>query len=221
MFSFRINRIKISDTKEDFNNLTFGSDPAQLKLISFIVTENSNLPDMSSFLQTSDFSQKKALLQKAVEKVISSRIYTEIDNITDNHSMTFGTPGYILYTSNKIPDNFNWQFIAYENGQDIKEGPQMVENILNDKGFDNFTNNLSDIISKTANPSHSAAVSIARYAISVTNNIAKQNHDNLLGISYTSLNRRQDYIYGGRKKDRISDLTNNMIIDYSIFGYDE
>ena len=221
MFSLRINRIKISEPHENSNYFVFGSDLTQLKLISFITTENSNLPDMSSFMQTTDFNQKKALLQEAIETVVSSRIYTEIDNVKDFHSLTFGSPGYVIYKSNKIPDDLDWQFFAYENGQGIKEGAQMVENILNDKGFDNFTSNLSDIISKASNPSHSAAVSIARYAISVTNKIAKLNHNDLIGISSASLNRHQDYCYGGRKKDRISDLSNNMFIDYSIFGYDE
>ena len=221
MFYFRINNIKISDIKERPNYLLIGSDLLPLKLISFITTENSVLPDMSAFLQTTDFNLKKTFLKQAIETVVSTRIYTKIDNVIDNYNFSFRSPGYVLYKSNKIPNDFNWQFIAYEKEQDIREGCQMVENIVNDKDFDNFIRKLTTILTKTVNPSHSAAVSIARYAINVTSRIAKQNHNDLLGISYTSLNRSQDYIYGGRIRDRISDMTNNMFIDYSIFGYDE
>ncbi len=221
MFYFRINRIKISDIKERPNYLVIKSDLLPLKLISFITTENSVLPDMKAFLQTTDFNQKKTFLKQAIETVISTRIFTKIDNVIDNYNFSFGNPGFVLYKSNKIPNDFDWHFIAYERDQDIKEGYHMVENIINDKDFNNFTRRLTGILNKTANPSHSAAVSIARYAINVTSKIAKQNHNDLLGISHTSLNRRQDYIYGGRIKERISDVTNNMFIDYSIFGYDE
>jgi hypothetical protein len=221
MFYFRINKIKISDTKENSCATLNGTEKSPLKFISFIITENTILPDMSGFLQCKDVNKKKALLQKAVQTVVSTSIFTEIDNVNENKTFTFDNHGLVLFQSDKIPEEFDWQFIAFESNQNIKECTQMFENIVNDKDFDNFTQNLSGIIRNSCNPSHSAAVSIARYAINVTNKIASQNHQELLGISETSLNRRQHYIYGGRKKDRISDLTNNISIDYSIFGYDE
>ena len=221
MFRFRINRIKISDAKESPDSKVLEPNSNALKLISFITTENSILPDMSCFLQATDINQKKILLCQAIENVVSTRIYTKIDTLTDNHTMLFGTPGYVLYKSNQVPDDFDWQFIACEDVRGIEEESQMVEKIINDSNFSDFTNYLAGSISKATNPSHSAAVSIARYAINVSSRVAKQNHSTLLGISYTSLNRRQHYIYGGRKKDRITDITNNMFIDYSIFGYDE
>ena len=221
MFCFRINKIKISEPTTHSNTTISGSQLAPLKLISFITTENSVLPDMSYFLQTSDFNLKKTYLKQAVETVVSSRIYTEIENIKTNNVMCFDTPGFVLYKTNKIPNEFNWQFIAFEKTKLIKDGDRLYENIINDKDFDNFTRNLSGIISHAENPSHSAAVCIANYAINVTINTARHNNDDLLGISYTSLNRNQDYIYGGRKRERISDFTNKMYIDYSIFGYDE
>ncbi|NVN96409.1 MAG: hypothetical protein HXX18_14130 [Bacteroidetes bacterium] len=221
MFHFRINRIKISDTKEYNSSLIFEPKSSVIKFINFITTENSLLPDMSYFLKTTDISQKKIVLRQVIKKVISTRIYKEINPMADDHTLLFGTPGYVLYKSNQVPNNFEWQFIACENDQDMGDEGQMLENIVNDSNFTNFTNYLAGSIGKTDNPSHSAAVSIARYALNVTSRIAQQNHNALLGISYTSLNRRQHYIYGGRKKERISDLTNNVFVDYSIFGYDE
>lgn len=221
MFRFRINKIKISDAKESPDSNGLESNTTPLQLISFITTENSILPDMSSFLQATDINQKKILLRQVIEEVVSTRIYTEISTSKDNNTMLFGTPGYVLYKSNQVPNEFDWQFIACDNVKGIKEESQLVEIIVSDSNFTNFTNYLAANIDKTLNPSHSAAISIARYAINVSSRIAKQNHNALLGISYTSLNRRQHYIYGGRKKERIADLTNNMFIDYSIFGYDE
>ncbi len=220
MFYFKINRIKICDNKENPRFLFFGPDLAQLKLISFVTTENSVLPDVSEFLLTTDALQKKALLQQAVETVVAARIFTQIDNVKDNHIMTFGSTGYVLYKSEKIPDDFDWQFIAYESDLNIRENAQMVKDIVNDKGFDEFAANLTGLIAGAANPSFTASVAIAKYAVNVICNIAKQNKDDLIGILYTSLNRRQHYPHGERKRDRVPDLTNNMFIDYSLFGYE-
>jgi hypothetical protein len=221
MFYFKINRIKICDNKENPQFLFFGRDVAQVKLISFIATENSELPDVSEFLLCNDAVQKKALLGKAIESVIAARIFTEIDNVKDNHIMTFGSTGFVLYKSEKIPDDIDWQFIAYESDQNISDNAQMVDDIVNDSEFGKFTDNITSLLSRVPNPSLTAAVAIAKFAVNVITKVAKQNHDDLIGILYTSLNRRQHYPYGERRRDRVPDLTNNMFIDYSIFGFDE
>jgi len=221
MFYFRINKIKIPDAKENSNYSIKGSESAPLKMISFITTENSVLPDMSYFLHTTDFSKKKILLHEAIETVVSSRIYTEIENIKENHTLVFGSPGYILFKSSQIPNQFDWQFIAYENGIIIQEGKQLLDQIIHDKNFDNFTNNLSEVLQSADNPSHTAAINIARYAIDVSSDLARKHQYDLLGVSSTSLSRHKDYVYGGGRRDRISDINNNLFVDYSIFGYDE
>lgn len=221
MFYFRINRLYISDNKENPKYLLFGPDMAQVKLISFVATENELLPDMTDFIATNDQDQKKQILKDAITTVVSSRIFTEIKNVKDHSVMTFGNTGYVLYKSKKIPDDFDWQFIVYESDQDIRDNAQLVLDIINDKAFDNFTSNIITLIAKATNPGLTAAIAIAKYAIQVTANIIKENKDDLIGILYTSLNRKEHYPHGERNKERVSDLTNNMYIDYSIFGFDE
>lgn len=221
MFYFRINRLYISDNRENPKYLLFGPDLAQVKLISFVATENETLPDMSAFIQTNDPVQKKQILKEAVETVIGSRIYTEIQNVKDHHEMTFGNTGYVLYKSEKIPQDFDWQFIVYESDTDIRDNVRLVSDIVNDEGFDNFATRLVTLITGKTNPGLTAAVAIARYAVQITARAAKENKDDLIGILYTSLNRREHYPHGERKKERVNDLTNNMQVDYSLFGFDE
>lgn len=221
MFYFKINRIKICDNRENPKYLIFGPDLAQLKLISFIATDNTLLPDITEFLKSNDTAQKSLLLKQAVESVVSARIFTEIDNIKDNHILSFGETGYVLYKSEKIPDDIDWQFIAYESDQNIRDNAQMVDDIINDSEFGKFTDNISSLLGSVPNPSLTAAVAISKFAVNVISKVAKQNHDDLIGILYTSLNRRQHYPHGERKRDRVPDLSNNMLIDYSVFGFDE
>ncbi len=97
----------------------------------------------------------------------------------------------------------------------------MVDDIINDSEFGKFTDNISSLLGSVPNPSLTAAVAISKFAVNVISKVAKQNHDDLIGILYTSLNRRQHYPHGERKRDRVPDLSNNMLIDYSIFGFDE
>lgn len=221
MFYFRINKLCISDNKENPKYLLFGPDLAQVKMISFVVTENDLLPDMSAFIETNDPKQKKQILKDAVVTVVGARIFTEIKNVKDNHEMTFGNTGYVLYKSKKIPTDFDWQFIVYESDKNIRDNAQTVLDIVNDNGFDDFTTNFATMLAGAVNPGLAASIAIAKYAIQVTAKVAKDNKDDLLGILYTSLNRKEHYPHGERKKERVRDLTNNMYIDYSIFGFDE
>ena len=71
------------------------------------------------------------------------------------------------------------------------------------------------------NPAYTASVAIGKFATKVTLKIASQNKDDMIGIIYMSLNRWEHYPFGERKKDDVPDMTNNMLVDYSIFGFDE
>jgi hypothetical protein len=222
MFFFRINKLRIIDNKEKPKYLgIFGPDIAQVKIISFITTSNMELPDMTDFMDTNNPEIRKNILKSAVEQVVQSRVLTLVDNIKDNHVMFFGDTGYVLYHSKKIPEHFDWQFVVYESDKNIRDTSEMIEDIINDEEFDKFTDNLSRLIVGVTNPAYVAAVSIGKFATKVTLKVANRNQDDMIGIIYMSLNRWEHYPFGERKKDDVSDMTNNMLVDYSIFGFDE
>jgi len=220
MFYFRINRLKIFDNKEKKFIGLFGKDAAQVKLISFVSTENVQMPNLTEYLLTNDEEQKKAILKAGVENVVSSRILTEIENVKDNHIMTFGDTGYVLFQSETIPENFDWNFIAYESDRNVRDTVSTVEDIVNDESFSSFSSTLGTLLKNVPNPAYLAYVQIAKYAINIIAKVAKNNKDDMIGILYMSLNRTEHYLHGERKKDDVPDLTNNMLIDYSIFGYE-
>ncbi len=222
MFYFRINKLKIIDNMERPRYLwLFGPDVAQVKLVSFVTTDKMHLPDMTDFIHTNKWSEKKKILNTAVEQIVNSRILTTIENVKDNHVMYFGDTGYVLYKSKQIPEHLDWQFIAYESKQNIRDTAAMAKDIVNDKGFDEFSHNLLLMLQSTENPAYVASVSIAKYAIQTINKLVQNSKDDMLGIIYMSLNRREHYPHGERKRDDVPDLTNNMFFDYSIFGYEE
>ncbi len=222
MFFFRINKLRIIDNKERPKYLgIIGPDVAQVKIISFITTSSMDLPDMSDFLATSDQELRKNVLKSAVSQVVQSRVLTLVDNIKDNHVMYFGDTGYVLYHAKKIPEHFDWQFVVYESDDNIRDTAEMIEDIVNDAEFDKFTENLSKLMVGVPNPAYIAAVAIGKFATKITIKTAKKNKDDMIGIIYMSLNRWEHYPFGERKKDDVPDMTNNMLVDYSIFGFDE
>ena len=71
----------------------------------------------------------------------------------------------------------------------------------------------------SANPPYVAAVGIGKF---VTKTIADQwrkNQDDMIGILYTSPDGHEHYPYAERKRDNLPDLTNNVLVDYLIFGF--
>lgn len=221
MFYFRINKLRIIDNMERPRILgIFGRDLAQVKLVSFVTTDNMPLPDMSGFIHAPDWQSKKQLLKNAVSDIVNSRILTTIQNVKDNHLMYFGDTGYVLYQSEGIPNHFDWQLIAYESDRNWAEAGEMTKSIVNDSGFDNFAEHLTGIVKQAKNPAYMAAVAIGKYAVKVIADLVRQNKDDMIGIIYMSLNRLEHYPHGERKKNNVPDLTNNMYVDYSIFGFE-
>lgn len=218
MFYFRINKLHIFDNHENAF-LFFKRDLAQVKLMSFVTAEAA-IPSLNAWIAESDPVQKKQLLAQAVQQVASAKILTEIDNVKDNAELTFGDTGYVLYQSNSIPADFNWCLIATEGDRNVRKIGDGIDSIVSSPGFDGFASNLGALIAGAANPVFAAGVGIAKFLTTTAAGILKENQDDQLGILYMSLNRREHYLHGERKKDQVPDLTGNLLIDYSIFAFE-
>lgn len=221
MFFFRINKLKITDNHENRHVLrVFGADRAEVKLASFIATDQTRLPEMDELLVTRDPRRQRELMASAVAGIVGSRVLTTIQNVKDNHEMTFGDTGYVLYQSERVPDYLDWILLAIESDRDVREIGEQMNAVVRDPGFDDFLSQTLTLAAAAANPSFLAAVGIGKFVAKTFAQRLQKNQDDMLGILYTSLNRREHYPHGERKKDHVPDLTNNMLVDYSLFGFD-
>jgi len=221
MFYFRINKLKIIDNREKRHILrVFGRDRAEVQLNSFITTDETRLPVMDELLASNDPQRQRALLAEAVNDVVSSRVLTTIDNVTDNHVMTFGDTGYVLYQSEFIPDDFSWLLLAIESDRDEREIGQDMTSITQDRAFDGFLADTLSLAATATNPSFAVAAGIGKFVARTLAERMRDNKDDMVGLLYTSLNRREHYPHSERKRDHVPDLTNNMFVDYSIFGFE-
>ncbi|MCA9124613.1 MAG: hypothetical protein H6822_34995 [Planctomycetaceae bacterium] len=221
MFFFRLNKLKIIDNREERNIFQlFGPDRAEVQLSSFITTDSTDLPEVGELLATDNLQRRRKLAELSVARVINSRVLMTIENVTDNHEMTFGDTGYVLYQADRIPEQFDWILLALESDQDQRDMGVEMNTVLQNDEFHATLDNTLALAATAANPSYTVAVSIGKLVTKMLAQQCRKNDDDMIGVLYTSLNRREHYPHGERKKDNVADLTNNMFVDYSLFGFD-
>jgi hypothetical protein len=209
-FVFRLNKLKI------LNNREWG--PGELKLLSFVTGQDVNLPVLDDLQRITDEERKKKIIQAAAQSVLSSKVLMQLDNVKDGHLMTFGDTGYALYTANKIPLSFNWSLMLFEIDEDINNLGRRVDGVISAPEFDGFVANVLILASASANPAAAAGVAIAKYIFGLVADTMIENKDDQIGLAYQSFNMFEHYPHGERKRDDVPDLSNNIRIDYSIFG---
>ena len=219
MFYFRINKVRIIDNRER-GFLFFKRDLAEIKLVSFITTGDTSFPDLDPFLAETDPEKKKQLAAAMVAQVVSNRILATIDNVKDDQIISFGDTGYVVFQANTIPQDFNWCFVALEDDGDVRDVGSSIDEVLQNPGFDAFALNLAVLVGAATNPAFTAGVVVAKFVAEVVADNLKKKKDDLAGLLYMSLNRREHYPHSERKRDDVADLTGNMLVDYSLFGFE-
>ena len=222
MFFFRVNRISIFSNRESKRILgLFGKRrKAEIRILSFVTTEFTELPNLSDLNKTIDPAAQKRIIEQAVASVVGSRQLTTVENVSANQKLTFGDTGYVVFQSDHIPEHFDWLLLVMEDDTDVRDNAQMVDAIVKHPEFGDLSNNLIGAISKgaLANPAFVVASEIGKFAVNLLTEKGKKNKDDQVGPLYLSLNRQEHYPFGERKRDDVMDLTANMTVDYSLFG---
>jgi hypothetical protein len=224
MFIFRLNKIVIFDNGaiKPFLGI-FGHDFADVKFLSFVTPANIELPEMDTFVHATDAVARSAALAQAAEKVIASRDITLVSRVTDNAVLTFGDTGYVLYRSETVPDSFSWTFLAVKSNQSFRDAGEQLNQVVNNRDFGNFSEGLLALLTSAAgaaNPAYAAGIAVAKFAAQVAAQNLSHAGDKELGLVYMSLDRVEHYPHGERKVDNVTDLTNNMTFDYSVFAFE-
>ena len=209
-FAFRINRVKILKNRE------WGA--GELKMISFVSTGDEAPSALDGLLQTSDPDTKRKILREASRQMLSVKEFIQVHEIRDGHVLTFGDSGYALYTAMRIPVSLNWTFLILESDEDVVELGRRIDTVVDGKDFDTFASSALTLLATAAAPQLTAAAAIAKFVSRAIPQVLVRNRDDQVGLYYLSLNRMEHYPNGERKRDDVPDLTNNVRVDYSIFG---
>ena len=209
-FAFRINRLRI------FKNREWGA--GELKMISFVSTGDEAPSALDGLLQTSDPDAKRKILRDASRQMLSVKEFIQVDEIRDGHVLTFGDSGYALYTAMRIPVSLNWTFLILESDEDVVELGRRIDTVVDGKDFDTFATSALALLATAVTPQLTAAAAIAKFVSRAIPQVLVRNRDDQVGLYYLSLNRMEHYPNGERKRDDVPDLSNNVRVDYSIFG---
>ena len=214
MFTFKLDSIKLEDngSKAFFRK----NDKADVQILSFITTDDQNLPSLTEYSYTNSLEEKQRIIKGAVEDVLSAKVLTEIENIPDDHIFHFGDTGMVLFSSDRIPDIFNWHFLLIGSKRKMRSNAEYLKGILSHGDYPEFEKKLIEILDLSSNASVSISIMIAKFLTQIVLDLHKRKKDKQLGIVYQSWSRWEDYPNGIREVKGIPDLTKNVEYDYSI-----
>lgn len=224
MFYFRLNKVRILDNREKGSLFgVFRKDLAEVSFISLVTTGNDTYHDLDALLQTTNEAEQDLRLQQIVTQVASSRILSPVYHVKDGQTCYFGDTGYVVFQQDKLPKDFNWVFMAMELDRDQRDLAQEVSQIVRHPEYKGFKNALFSGLKMAgvANPTLMVGYEVSKFIAGVWLTQKGKNKDDQIGLLYTSFSRAEHYPNGHRDKQDVPDLTNNMFVDYTIFGVDE
>ncbi len=224
MFYLKLNKITINDNGAIRSGLgIFGHDFATVQLVSLVTTNNVPLPSLDTLLRAKTPEERSEALRPAVANVVSSRVLTSIERVTDHAELRFGDTGLVVYEAETIPDSFNWILMAIKSEQALRDGAESVHRILQHQDFDRTAGHVTHLLeggATLANPALAAGMQLGKFIAQVSAANLMQKGDRQLGVVSTSLNRVEHYFSGLRDIQGAPDSTGNLWYDYSIFSYE-
>lgn len=224
MFYFRIDKVRFLDNGGIKSGLgIFGHDFATVKLLSFITRSDQSVPEVDELMRSNDRGTKKAALEKLVSSALSAQVLTEIDRVQDNVPVYFGDTGLMLYEADQIPEAFTWTFVAVRPKRGAREIGSRADEILKDSKFNTFAGTLAGVLGtgmSLANPAYAAGIQVAKFVAESSARRLMKKNDRQLGAVSASFIRSEHYPRGIRERHNIQDMTGNMFMDYTIFGYE-
>lgn len=208
-FVLRLDRIDILDNRE------WGD--AEVKIISFVTTGNNDLPMLDGYSDTDDHGEKRELIKDAAAEIVSSRDFTEVENVKDDAILTFGEVGVALYTAYTIPIDINWSLTLIERDADIRQVGQQLTELVDSDGFNSFTDEIIETVAGEANPGLKIAFKVTKFFAQRIGSTLANNRDDQIGMYIESLNKYEHYRNGKWNRENQRGVNGNIYVDYSIF----
>jgi hypothetical protein len=227
MFYARINKIKVFDNREGFLGLF--NKRAELKIYSYVKTPvstetqgNASLLSISDLVDLPDEAARK---QKLLDTVIAEANHLaqssclEVDGVKDNQTLLFGDSGLVMFTSDHIPEKLDVQLWVIESDEDVRSFAIEADKVLDSDAFKGLFAAVEATLAIT-NPVLSGVIAVGGVVINILRKKLRENKDDLVGYWQASFNRTEHYPHGVRDKQDVYDTTGNILVDYTLFGYE-
>ncbi len=219
MFYFRLNRILIHSNRR--TTLLKKRDVADVEIYCFVTTGTRPLPALKGLTATIDEEKREAMIKKSVQQAIDARIFTPVENIKDDHILTFGDTGFVIFEDEEIPDDFHFQMVIIGSRKNQRDMAKRLAEVQKDPEFDGFVKATARLAKIATNPAVACGAEIGKFLAKYIIRSSAEKEDDQLGLVYQSWNRQEHYPHGERKRDGNKDMTNNVEYDYSLFGFEK
>jgi hypothetical protein len=142
-----------------------------------------------------------------------------VNGVKDNQTLLFGDSGLILYRSETIPDNLDIQLWVIESDEDIRNFAVDADRVLDSDAFKGLFVAVETALAAT-NPALAGVIAVGGVVINLLRQKLRANKDDLVGYWQASLNRAEHYPHGVRDKQDVYDTTGNILVDYTLFGFE-
>jgi hypothetical protein len=158
-----------------------------------------------------------AILAEAGRLAQSS--YLEINGVKDNQTLLFGDSGLVIFSSEDIPDELDIRLWVIESDEDIRNFALDADNVLDSEAFKGLYA-ATEVMPAVTNPVLSGVIAVGGVVINLLRQKLRANKDDLVGYWQASLSRAEHYPHGTRDKQDVYDTTGNILVDYTLFGFE-
>jgi hypothetical protein len=173
-------------------------------------------------ISTTRKPEKKRLLEAVLNEGerFAQCTALEIDGVKDNHDLFFGDTGMVIYSGKGIPNELSIQLLVVESDEDIRNFAIEADEVLDSPVFKGLFAAVETTLAVEF-PVVSGIVAVGGVVVNLLRQKLRANKDDLVGYWVASLNRDEHYPHGLRDKQDVYDTTGNILVDYTLFGYDD
>jgi hypothetical protein len=225
MFYARINKIKVFNNREGFLGLF---NRAELRIYSCVTALPAGADPpvdpliLADLMDLDDNARRQKLLDAVLSEAgrFAQSHSLEINDVKDNQTLTFDEAGLVLYQSETIPDSLNLQVWVIESDEDVRQFALDAEKVMQSDAFQGLLASVGAVLAAT-NPLLTGVIGVGGVVISLLRQKLKANKDDLVGYWQARLNRGEHYPHGLRDRQDVYDSTGNILLDYTLFGFDK
>jgi hypothetical protein len=222
MFCTRINKIKVFNNQEGFLGLF---NRAEMRIHGFASGDAAHGTRVLTVADLLELPDEAARVQRLLDAVLAGgREFNQscslaIDGVKDNQSMLFGESGLVIYRSDAIPATLDVQLWVIESDEDIRRFALDADEVVDSDAFKGLLSAATAALAVT-NPLLTGAIAVGGVTANLLRKKLRANKDDLVGYWQCSLNRAEHDPHGVRDRQDIPDTTGNMLVDYTLFGYE-
>ncbi|MDR2129852.1 MAG: hypothetical protein LBP56_01560 [Odoribacteraceae bacterium] len=221
MFYARLNKIKLFNNREGFPG---SLNCAELRVYSYVAggspgTAGASLSDLMGLPDGA--ARKQRLLDAVIAesgRFAQSRDLA-INGVKNDQALLFGDAGLVIFSNAHIPAVLDIRLWVIESDEDARAFALDIDKVLDSAAFKGMIAAVEGAL-LIANPVLSGAIAVGSVVINLLRQKLRSNKDDLVGYWQATLFREQDYPHGARDRQDVYDTTGNMLVDYTLFGYE-